>query len=242
MEAADELATHELTIDELASRAGMTVRNVRAHQSRGLLPPPRIVGRTGYYGPEHVRRLDRIRELQDEGLNLAAISRILGEDELTAVATGPFRDAVPELRPAADLAARLRIEPDDPGIERSVELGLVTVKGEQVRVELPRLLAVAEELADEGVPLAAMLDVVAEVQAAAARVARAFMTLADEHLVSQVVLDTGGDLAGITAKVERLQGQASTALDALFNQAMAEQIRAYLASPADPPPGTSSAG
>jgi DNA-binding transcriptional MerR regulator len=30
----------DLTIDELARRTGMTVRNVRAHQSRGLLPPP----------------------------------------------------------------------------------------------------------------------------------------------------------------------------------------------------------
>ena len=28
----------------------MTVRNIRAHQSRGLLPPPQLRGRTGYYG------------------------------------------------------------------------------------------------------------------------------------------------------------------------------------------------
>ena len=41
----------------------MTVRNVRAHQSRGLLPPPELRGRTGYYGPEHVARLNVIQEL-----------------------------------------------------------------------------------------------------------------------------------------------------------------------------------
>ena len=45
-----------LTIDELAQRVGMTVRNIRAHQSRGLLPPPVVRGRTGYYGPDHVAR------------------------------------------------------------------------------------------------------------------------------------------------------------------------------------------
>ena len=56
MEGADEL-----TIDELAARVGMTVRNIRAHQSRGLVPPPRLVGRTGFYGAEHVRRLETIR-------------------------------------------------------------------------------------------------------------------------------------------------------------------------------------
>ena len=30
----------QLTIDQLAQRTGMTVRNIRAHQSRGLLPRP----------------------------------------------------------------------------------------------------------------------------------------------------------------------------------------------------------
>ena len=44
-----------LTIDELARETGMTVRNIRAHQSRGLLPPPVVRARTGYYGPEHSR-------------------------------------------------------------------------------------------------------------------------------------------------------------------------------------------
>ena len=64
----------ELTVDQLAREVGMTVRNVRAYAARGLLPPPRLVGRTGYYGPEHVRRLTQVRRLQDEGLNLAAIA------------------------------------------------------------------------------------------------------------------------------------------------------------------------
>src|SRR5687767_15689444 len=70
-------ATEELTIDELARRTGMTVRNVRAHQSRGLLPPPAVRGRTGYYGPEHLARIELIRELQAEGFNLEAIRRLL---------------------------------------------------------------------------------------------------------------------------------------------------------------------
>ena len=38
----------QLTIDELAQRSGMTVRNIRAHQSRGQLPPPDVRGRTGF--------------------------------------------------------------------------------------------------------------------------------------------------------------------------------------------------
>src|SRR3954463_4468114 len=74
----------ELTIDELARRTGMTVRNIRAHQSRGLLPPPEVRGRTGYYGPDHVARLELIRELQSEGFNLEAIRRLVTGTETSA--------------------------------------------------------------------------------------------------------------------------------------------------------------
>src|SRR3954463_1146204 len=66
-----------MTIDELARRSGMTVRNIRAHQSRGLVPPPEVRGRTGFYGYEHVARIELIKELQADGFNLEAIRRLL---------------------------------------------------------------------------------------------------------------------------------------------------------------------
>ncbi|HMW46624.1 MAG TPA: MerR family transcriptional regulator, partial [Solirubrobacterales bacterium] len=54
--------TERITIGDLADRTGMTVRNIRAHQSRGLLDPPKVVGRTGYYDQGHVDRIELIRE------------------------------------------------------------------------------------------------------------------------------------------------------------------------------------
>ena len=39
----------EYRIDELAAAAETSVRNVRVYQERGLLAPPRRVGRTGVY-------------------------------------------------------------------------------------------------------------------------------------------------------------------------------------------------
>ncbi|WP_432018382.1 MerR family transcriptional regulator [Streptomyces sp. 1222.5] len=68
----------ELTIDELAARAGVTVRTVRFYGSKGLLPPPEIgPRRVGRYGPGHVARLALIEELQHQGMTLAAIERYL---------------------------------------------------------------------------------------------------------------------------------------------------------------------
>src|SRR3954471_16895827 len=76
-----------MTIDELAQRTSMTVRNIRAHQSRGLVPPPEVRGRTGYYGAEHIARIELIRELQSEGFNLESIRRLLSD-------TGSITDEV----------------------------------------------------------------------------------------------------------------------------------------------------
>ncbi|HWU06430.1 MAG TPA: MerR family transcriptional regulator [Streptomyces sp.] len=67
-----------LTVDELAARAGVTVRTVRFYSTRGLLPPP-VIGprRVGHYGPDHLSRLALIEELQHQGMTLAAIERYL---------------------------------------------------------------------------------------------------------------------------------------------------------------------
>ena len=63
----DGATSNELTIEQLAAETGMSVRNIRSHQARGLLAPPEVRSRVGYYGPEHVASLRLIRSLQDEG-------------------------------------------------------------------------------------------------------------------------------------------------------------------------------
>lgn len=57
----------DLTVDELAARAGVTVRTIRFYSTRGLLPPPEIgPRRVGRYGPDHLSRLALIEELQHQ--------------------------------------------------------------------------------------------------------------------------------------------------------------------------------
>ncbi|MGH3311224.1 MAG: MerR family transcriptional regulator [Streptomyces sp.] len=67
-----------LTVEQLAARAGVTVRTVRFYSTRGLLPPPTIgPRRVGRYGPDHLSRLALIEELQNQGMTLSAIERYL---------------------------------------------------------------------------------------------------------------------------------------------------------------------
>jgi DNA-binding transcriptional MerR regulator len=73
-----------VTVDELASAAGLTVRTTRYYAGLGLLPPPVRRGRMAWYGPEHRARLDLIRALQDHGFTLAAIERYLSRVPLDA--------------------------------------------------------------------------------------------------------------------------------------------------------------
>lgn len=127
-------ADEEFTVDELAARAEVTVRTVRFYASRGLLPPPRLQGRTGLYGKDHLARLDLIRELQDLGFTLSAIEHHLQRipDDATtedlalhrALLTPWTHERGEELDRAA-LDERAGRELDDELVDQLVALGIV---------------------------------------------------------------------------------------------------------------------
>ncbi len=104
-----------LTIDQLAARTGISVRTIRFYAGRGLLPPPRLRGRTGLYGPDHLARLELVSELSALGFTLAAIEGQLeklpvgaGTEELVlqrALMTPWVPEQIEELD-AAELARR----------------------------------------------------------------------------------------------------------------------------------------
>src|SRR6476469_8321944 len=146
-----------LTIEELAHESGMTVRNIRNHQSRGLLSPPEVVARVGYYGPDHVERLRLSREMQDDGFNLGAIKRLLqsspgSAEQLsrfrTAIAT-PDQDEAPEVISAAELPERFTGDPRN--VERAISLGVLHRLGDD-KFEVPSraMLRAAEEAVARG--------------------------------------------------------------------------------------------
>src|SRR5829696_634454 len=148
-----------LTIDELARETGLTVRNVRSHHARGLLPPPEVRGRTGFYGPEHVERLKLIKELQSEGLKLGGIKRLLGdpgERILALKQAGNEPPETPETVTAAELAQRIALDGADARklLKRAMTLGILAGTGEgYFEVKSPALLAAAEEAVKRGVSL-----------------------------------------------------------------------------------------
>src|SRR5438067_1619235 len=143
-------AESRLTIDQLAQRTGMTVRNIRAHQSRGLLPPPVVEARTGYYDDEHLARIKLIQEMQAEGFNLKAIERLIeGSSGAVEEALGfkravltPFGDEEPEYITQEELDQRLKGPYDAKVARKAVKLGLIKPIGDdRSEVPSPPLLA-----------------------------------------------------------------------------------------------------
>jgi DNA-binding transcriptional MerR regulator len=139
----------EFTVDELAARAQMTVRNVRAYAGRGLIEPPRLEGRTGYYHREHLQRLQLIRQLLERGFTLAAIEKAIhGTPQNAAGHTLDLMtildlpdEGEAEIMPREDLAALAGVERDDALIESMVGLGLVEkIDDERVRLVEPAVV------------------------------------------------------------------------------------------------------
>jgi DNA-binding transcriptional MerR regulator len=136
-----------MTIDQLAASVSMTVRNVRAYAGRGLIPPPRLVGRTGYYGPEHAGRLLLIRDLLDRGYTLAAVEKVL--ERQSAATAGHALDLLntleeplgraeePEEMPIDALLRLAGVEEETGFLDRLVETGLVE-RVDESRVRLMR--------------------------------------------------------------------------------------------------------
>jgi len=224
----------EMTIDELARRSGMTVRNIRAHQSRGLLPPPQVRGRTGYYGDEHIARLELIRELQSDGLNLEAIRRLLegAGDSSTEVLDfaralrAPFEDEQPEIVEATELAHIWGDgEPDPALISRAEKLGILRpLPDSRVEVISPRLIRAARELADLGVGPGVALTTVGKMRRHSEGVAAAFVDLFVKSVWEP--FDRAGrpeeDWPKVREALERLRPLASDALLAVFQITMSE--------------------
>lgn len=226
-----------LTIDELAQRVGMTSRNIRAHQTRGLLPPPELSGRVGHYGPEHVTRLELIKRLQDQGLNLQAIALVIkgGEPELDRVRAAllaPWKTEDPVDATVESLTRQLGADVIDAGIvQRAVDLGIIgpSSSGDPAMLEvlLPAIIRAGEAMTGLGVPLSAQIEVVEEVDDRVRAVADAFIDLAREHLVAQLAQASVGaeaaiEPAALQQAVEQLRGIAADVLLTLFHRAMTD--------------------
>ncbi|MER7516583.1 MerR family transcriptional regulator [Streptomyces sp. NPDC126499] len=226
------------TVDELAARAGVTVRTVRFYGTRGLLPPP-VIGprRVGRYGPEHLSRLALIEELQRQGMTLAAIERYLGQlpPDLSARDLAVHRALVASWAPeSAEEITRQELERRagralaDRDVDRLAAMGVLD-KGpdpDVFRLDAA-LLRLGVELLDVPIEhetiLASRTVLLEHARAAAEELARLF-----QEQVWNPYRESGEDpdhLAAMKSLSAHMQPMVIQALVTAFQRSLSEELR-----------------
>ncbi|RJT70301.1 MerR family transcriptional regulator, partial [Escherichia coli] len=166
----------------MARAAGSSVRNVRAYQDRGRLPPPERRGRVGVYFDSHLKRLRLISQLLERGYSSANIKELLEAWE-----QGRDLDHVLGLDQAIigfdELQAIFGDELNDRVIDKAQALGLLLFDGERMKIPSPRLFQAGLELYRSGIPLEALLDQLGELRSDTEHLAAGIVRLIVTHLV-----------------------------------------------------------
>ncbi|MEW5811941.1 MAG: MerR family transcriptional regulator [Actinomycetota bacterium] len=124
----------EYRLEDLARVSGVSTRNIRAYRERGLLDPPRRVGRSALYDDYHLSQLNTISQLLRKGYNSAHIAEFFtsmreGEDladilGLQRAVLGPDNDQHDH--------AVLGIDPDSPEARKLIAHGIAELAGRKV--------------------------------------------------------------------------------------------------------------
>jgi DNA-binding transcriptional MerR regulator len=222
-----------LTLEELTTRVGMSVRNVRFYTSKGLVPPPLRRGRSGFYTADHVSRLELVRELQSHGFTLSAIEKYLAavpEDAtpeqiaLHRTMLAPWQaEAVVELSSAElDARAGRSLTPDDLQLLRA--LGIVRRLDEDSWAVTATQLAVGVGLIELGFPTETAVAA-AEVYARHGREVAEELNDLFRTQVWPAYKEAGASAETIREVVERIKPLSIASLVSAYEQAMDETRR-----------------
>ncbi|MGH8561147.1 MAG: MerR family transcriptional regulator, partial [Nevskiales bacterium] len=191
-----ERERQEYSVDQLARAADATVRNVRAYQDRGLLPPPERRGRAGIYTEAHLARLRLIGQLLKRGYTLGNIAELItawerGQDlrellGLESALTMPWSEELPAYFTMPELmkmfGRNLSADAVAAAIRKAVELDVLQADGLRFRAPRPQFIHAGEQLVAMGIPLTELLDIVRMLRGNVERVANELVQLVVKYV------------------------------------------------------------
>lgn len=230
----------DYTIDELAREATTTVRNVRAYQDRGLLPPPVRRGRTGWYSSSHLARLRLIGSLLSRGYTLGNIAELLDALErghdlrqivgLERAISSPWSDEQPRHFTLPELLRMFGVVFNPRTLAKVIELGLLEPDGLRYRAPSPKVLIAGAELAKAGMPLEDLLKIIEGLRANVQRVADEMVQLVARLLdhYGEGQLPPPEDVPKLVDTVWRLRPLAMMAVEAEVSRALEKAANKFL--------------
>lgn len=235
----------EYTVDELARAADSTVRNLRAYQDRGLLPPPEKRGRTGIYTSAHLARLRLIGQLLDRGYSLNNIAELIsawerGQDlgqllGLESALTTPWSEELPAYFSLQELSRMFGagLSPSEMSslIRRCVELEVLQAEGLRFRAPRPQLVHAAAQLAGIGIPLMDLLDLLRLLRGNVERAANGIVELVAQNVFAPFLegrLPPADEVPRLADSIWRLRRIADLAVAAEVARAMDKAVKHHL--------------
>ena len=186
----------EYRIEQLARTAGVAVDTIRFYQGKGLLDAPRREGRVTWYGDSHLERLQRIKELQQQGFTLTVIQRFLAgelEDSDEALVAAVTRPAAPQTLTLAELAERSGVA--EPLLMSLEQAGLLVPIDGGAEPLYPaddlQAIAAGMKLIAAGVPIGALLELGKDYASAVDRTARQAVDLFDRYVRERIQAEGG---------------------------------------------------
>lgn len=183
----------EYRLNELAEISGVSTRNIRAYRERGLLDPPRRVGRSAFYDDYHLSQLRTINRLHRRGFNTAHIAEFftsLREGTDLADILGVQRAVLgPRSESGAGEAGAVGIGADSDEARRLVDYGLARVVDDCVVLTDPAVRQVVSRSSDHLAAVRAALHIIEASRDAVDALAAQFVATLGECMAAQFGTD-----------------------------------------------------
>jgi len=226
-------------VDDLARVSGVTVRNIRAYQERGLLHPPRREGRVAIFDDGHLSRLKIITSMLERGYTTAHITEMLeaweGGLEIADVLGLENALVPPRVEdPATTMTiAEVRdLAGDKEALLAYIDAGLVEIKGANALVRRPDLLRAFTEMRAFGMPTESLIRLHSQVAMTVDEISRALVNEGARQLGERLTSPTGPSTAQIgelVATLTRFRELAMSTVTATLAESMERTIEDLLA-------------
>lgn len=233
-------AQTKYTIDEFARLVNSSTRNIRAYQDKGLLPPPQLEGRKGFYNQDHLARFRTVSGLVSRGFSLSSIKELLYALEqgiglpdvlgVESAVTGSWSEPIQKME-YKELAKMFGPYLTPEAIAKANELELIVPVDDGVQIGSMQVLQAGAEICEVGVSLVDMLSILERTRASIESVADDFVQLIGDCLLEPYqdgTIPPKEDFSKITETVWKLRPLAETAVVSELARAMEKSANLIL--------------
>ncbi len=231
------------TIDELARAADSTVRNIRAYQDKGILPPPFKKGRVGLYTTAHLTRLKLITDLLERGFSMSNIKEMInawqkGQDigllfGLEQILSEPWSEELEEII-TLDQLIQLFGETMDPAemseaLNVAVSINILSVSNNTLKIKKPEMFKAGVILFNAGVPIMDILKMAQYMEEYVDNIAKKMVSTVTKHIIPEDETAIPTEIVPkVATLIQEIRPLAKSIVDSELSRAIEHQIRGQI--------------